>query len=122
MARKRDLMQLKECQELRFLNTPKFKKILAFKKLANKEIPIKKMLLFGSQTSGKTHKWSDFDLVIVSPKFRKLNFFQRGARMYDYWTLRQPVDFLCYTPEEFNKLKKQITIVREAVRTGIEIK
>ena len=41
--------------------------------------------------------------------------------MYDYWSLKYPVDFLCYTPEEFNKLKKQITIVREAVENGIEI-
>lgn len=93
-----------------------------FRKQVTKDLPIKKMLLFGSQASGKPHKWSDFDLVIVSPKFKKLNFFQRGAKMYDYWNLRKPVDFLCYTPEEFNKLKKQVTIVREAVRTGIEIK
>ena len=42
--------------------------------------------------------------------------------MYDYWNLNYPVDFLCYTPKEFNKLKNQITIVREAVRDGIEIK
>jgi len=42
--------------------------------------------------------------------------------MYDYWNLNYPVDFLCYSPEEFNKLKKQITIVRGAVENGIEIR
>jgi len=105
MDKKRRLIHLKE-----------------FKNQVNKDIPITKMFLFGSQTSGKAHRWSDIDLVIVSSKFNKLNFFQRGAKMYDYWTLRQPVDFLCYTPKEFNKLKSQVTIVREAVRTGIEIK
>lgn len=35
-----------------------------------------------------------------------------------------PVDLepLCYTPEEFEKKKKQIGIVSEAVKEGIEIK
>ena len=93
-----------------------------FKKRLNKNIPTDKVILFGSRVKGKPHRWSDFDLVIVSPKFRKLNFIKRGAKMYDYWIIDYPVDFLCYTPKEFNKLKKQITIVREAVREGIEIK
>ena len=96
-------------------------KLLKFKLKTNKEFPIDKMFLFGSRVYGKTHKWSDIDLVVVSPKFRKLNFFKRGAMMYNYWNLRYPVDFLCYTPEEFNKLKKQIIIVKEAVEKGIEI-
>ena len=82
----------------------------------------KKIIFFGSRSHGKPGKWSDIDLVIVSSKFRRLNFFKRGAKMYDYWKLNYPVDFLCYTPEEFNKLKKQITIVKEAVENGIEIK
>jgi len=42
--------------------------------------------------------------------------------MYDYWELDLPVDFLCYTPKEFDKLKNKITIVKEAVENGIEIK
>lgn len=96
-------------------------KLRKFKKSISKDFPISGMYFFGSMASGKIHKYSDIDLIIVSPKFRKLNFFQRGARMYDYWNLRMPVDFLCYSPEEFNKLKKQITIVKEAVENGIEI-
>ena len=79
------------------------------------------MIFFGSRATGRFNKDSDIDLVIVSPKFKRLNFFKRGAKMYDYWNLNYPVDFLCYTPEEFNKLKKQITIVREATKKGVEI-
>lgn len=92
-----------------------------FKSQTNKEIPIKKMYLFGSRTRGNYHRWSDIDLVIVSDKFRKLRFRERATKMYDYWNYNYPVDFLCYTPEEFNKLKKQITIVRTAIEEGIEI-
>jgi len=104
MGRKKHLTYLKE-----------------FKKRLNRVILIDKIILFGSRVRGKPGRWSDFDLIIVSPKFRKLDFIQRGAKMYDYWNLDYPVDFLCYTPEEFNKLKKQITIVKEAVKEGIEI-
>ena len=92
-----------------------------FKTELNKGLPVNKMILFGSRAKGKCGRDRDVDLIIVSPKFKKLDFFERGAKMYDYWDLNYPVDFLCYTPEEFNKLKKQITIVREAVKEGIEI-
>lgn len=96
-------------------------KLKLFKKDLNRNIPIKKMYFFGSRISGKPHRDSDIDLIIVSSKFKKLDFFKRGAKMYDYWKLRYPVDFLCYTPEEFNRLKKQVSIVKEAIETGIEI-
>ena len=97
------------------------KQLKEFKNTVRKDIRINKMIFFGSRSRGRFHQDSDIDLVIVSPKFRRLNFFKRGAKMYDYWNLNYPVDFLCYTPEEFNKLKKQITIVRDAVKQGIEI-
>lgn len=96
-------------------------KLKKFKKLVSGELPIAKMYFFGSRATGKPHRWSDIDLIIVSPKFRRLNFFKRGAKMYDYWNLNYPVDFLCYTPEEFKKLKERPTIVREAVKEGIKI-
>lgn len=81
----------------------------------------KAKILFGSRAREKTHKWSDYDIIVVSDKFKKKSF-QRVPEMYDYWDYEYPVDFLCYTSEEFNKLKKRVTIVREAVKEGIEIK
>ena len=86
-----------------------------------KDISLTKLILFGSRAEGKKGRDTDVDLLVVSDAFKKLDFFQRGAKMYDYWNLNYPVDFLCYTPEEFKKLKNQITIVREAVEHGIEI-
>ena len=38
-----------------------------------------------------------------------------------FWYYDYPVDFLYYVSKEFNELKKQITIVREAIKEGIEI-
>ncbi|MBI2649867.1 nucleotidyltransferase domain-containing protein [Candidatus Woesearchaeota archaeon] len=87
----------------------------------NEEIPIQKMFFFGSRVTGKPHRWSDIDLIVVSKEFQKKNFRYRPLGFYKHWNLEYPVDFLCYTPKEFSKLKKQITIVREAVEKGIEI-
>lgn|SRR3989338_642243 len=92
-----------------------------FKKSLSAQMPIQKMYLFGSRARGNPKRWSDFDLLIVSSSFRKKNRLKRPRGFYDHWTIDYPVDFLCYTPEEFNKLKNQITIVREAVKRGIEI-
>ncbi|MBI3412683.1 MAG: hypothetical protein HY051_01210 [Candidatus Aenigmarchaeota archaeon] len=32
-----------------------------------------------------------------------------------------PVDFICYTPEEFEREKKRVSIVSTALKEGIEI-
>src|SRR3989344_5177020 len=95
------------------------KELKNFKVKVNRDINIKTMIFFGSRARGKYGKDTDIDLMIVSPEFKKLDFFQRGAKMYDYWDLNYPVDFLCYTPEEFKKLSKKITIVSEAIKNGI---
>ncbi len=92
-----------------------------FRIRVNREFPVKKMIFFGSRVQGNFHKDSDIDLIIVSDRFKDLNFIKRAAKMYDFWSLDYPVDFLCFTPEEFEKKSKQVTIVSEAVKEGIEI-
>ena len=37
------------------------------------------------------------------------------------WDLRHPVDFLCYTPEEFRELSKRPSIVKVALKEGVSI-
>lgn len=82
---------------------------------------ISKLYLFGSMASGQTHESSDVDLLVVANRFRGKGLLERAPSLYMDWNLDYPVDFLCYAPEEFEKLRKQITIVKEAVERGIEI-
>ncbi len=93
----------------------------AFKKKASKLIKIEHLILFGSRTAGKTHKWSDIDLLIVSKQFDKKRPMDRGLNLYDAWSLHHPVDFICYSVEEFDKAKKMRGLVAEAIRTGTVI-
>lgn len=92
-----------------------------FKRDLNIKIKIDKIIFFGSIVEGRSHKDSDIDLIIVSKDFKEKRFRYRPIGFYDCWNLNYPVDFLCYTPEEFNKLSKQISIVSEAIKNGIEI-
>lgn len=92
-----------------------------FKKMAGKDFPLETVIFFGSRYNDKYHKDSDIDLIMVSKKFSGLNFFKRVAKMYDYWDFNYPVDFICYTPEEFERLKKRISIVSMALKEGVRI-
>ncbi len=92
-----------------------------FAKKLRKKFDIQKLLLFGSRARGDNLKNSDFDFIIVSKDFKKKPFILRASDLYDYWD--QPVDIepLCYTPEEYERKKMQIGIVKTAVDEGIEI-
>ncbi len=97
------------------------KQLELFKRNVQRDTPLTKMIFFGSRVSGKPHRDSDIDLLLVSSSFRKQKTLQRGLGLYKYWDLDYPVDFLCYTPAEFRKLSRQITLVQKAAKEGIEI-
>ncbi len=86
-----------------------------------RDFHVERVILFGSQADGTATADSDIDLIIVSPDFARMNSLARAARMYDYWTADRAVDFLCCTPEEFERLKGRVSIVRAAVRDGVVV-
>ncbi len=81
------------------------KDVRRFKKQIKAEYGAKKIILFGSQARGKTHEWSDVDLIVVSPKFKGKHKFEHAQNLYWVWhrhlKIDRPVDFLCYSPGEF---------------------
>ena len=95
-----------------------------FKKSVWRKYGIRKIILFGSQATGKSKKHSDVDLIVVSKKFAGKRAFNGVIKLSREWHNKKnnyPVDFLCYSPKEFDRLKKRITIVKQAVEEGIEI-
>ncbi len=81
-----------------------------------------KIVLFGSYARGKAREDSDIDLVVISDDFKKLNLRERleilglaGGRILE------PVEALGYTPEEIKNVNP-ISILNEALRTGIVVK
>ena len=92
-----------------------------FRRKVAERFGIEKMILFGSRASGRARPDSDVDLIVVGRRFRRKNAIDRAAPLHLAWDLRLPVDFLCYTPEEFEKLSKRPSIVREAIREGVAV-
>jgi len=92
-----------------------------FKEIA-KKYKVERIILFGSQATGKTKESSDVDLIVVSKEREKLRLLQS---LYHEWHINQkidlPVDFICYTPKEFQKKQKEISIVSQALKKGAEI-
>ena len=93
-----------------------------FSKKIRKKFGIKSLILFGSRARGDNLKQSDYDFIVVSDKFKDIRFILRPSDFYDYWDEKQDLEIICYTPEEFNRKKKQIGVVKTAVEEGIEIK
>jgi len=97
------------------------KEVRKFKDRLSEKYKVDKLILFGSRATGKHKKYSDVDLAIISKDFKNIKFLDRTRGLYLIWDLNYPVDFFCYTPKEFDKLKKQVTVIKEATKEGIEI-
>lgn len=96
-------------------------KIKSFAKIIKNKFNIDNIIFFGSRAKGTYKKNSDYDIILVSKDFEGIKFTDRISKVYPYWRYNDSIEPLCYTPEEFKKLKSQITIVREAVREGVEV-
>jgi predicted nucleotidyltransferase len=79
------------------------------------------VILFGSRARNTSHEWSDVDLLVVSPAFEGKLHLDRAARVRRLWHAHVPVDLLCYTPDEFESLRGQVSIVRVALEEGAEV-
>lgn len=94
-----------------------------FKKKAERKYSFQKVILFGSQATGKIREGSDIDLLIVSDKFRKKPAFM--SKLFYEWHIVQkknhPVDFICFTKKEFARMSNKVTIVKQALEEGIAI-
>ncbi len=82
---------------------------------------LQKAILFGSRARGDHFQHSDIDLLLVSGDFAGIPFPDRPSQLYVYWEGELPLEMLCYTPEEFERKRQMIGLVRDAVREGIEL-
>lgn len=96
-----------------------------FKESIAKRFSVEKIILFGSAAKGKLKKDSDVDIIVVSRKYGREDVFKITPKLYGEWHEKEridyPVDILLFNTKEFNKLKKEVSIVSEALKQGIEI-
>ena len=82
---------------------------------------VEALILFGSRVEGQADEWSDYDFIVVSPEFEGIPFIERGRLMFPLRERGVAYDFLCYTPAEFEALRSEPTIVKDAVEHGLAL-
>ena len=77
-------------------------------------------MLFGSYARGEADAFSDVDLVLIEPT--TLPFVERGLRHLPLFELGVGLDLLVYTPEEWERLRRERNPLAERVeREGIAV-
>ena len=92
-----------------------------FLKRVEREFKPEHIILFGSRAGEDYLEQSDYDIIVVSEMFEGIHFLERIRMLYELWDYDFDLDILAYTPEEFEAKKKEIGIVSEAVKEGIEL-
>lgn len=69
-----------------------------------------KIIIFGSAATGRVGPFSDIDLVVV--KKTRLPYFRRVAQLVDLLDYDVDIDFMVYTPEEFNQAVKEKRFIK----------
>ena len=93
--------------------------ISSFAKVVHENIPSCQILFFGSRAKGTAKKNSDYDFLLISPEFEKMEWEERSAKIY-YMKRKIPaaMDIICLTPQEFKK-KKKFGVIKEAASKGL---
>lgn len=79
------------------------------------------VILFGSRVEGSATEDSDLDVVVVSEAFRDVPFLKRMPMLLKLADFGIHIDFLCYTPEEFARLRDSSSVLIRALKKGIVI-
>ncbi len=79
------------------------------------------VIIFGSRVKGGAREDSDIDVIVVSDYFKDIPFIKRMPMLLRLVYFEKHIDFLCYTEEEFNRIKDESVIVRTALREGINV-
>lgn len=82
-------------------------------------LKVNKVIIFGSHTKGMTHKWSDIDICVISPRFK-----DKFEALQFLWTRRSDEDVMAgLEPVGFSQkiFKEGSSLIREIERTGVEI-
>ena len=79
------------------------------------------MVLFGSRARDDWLLTSDVDILLVSNDFKELTMIQRISKILEQWRAGVDLEPLCYTEEEFSRMKTRIGIVKKAIEEGKEL-
>ena len=83
-----------------------------------REFKPEKILLFGSRIKGEADENSDIDVIVVSNAFTGIPFVKRMALVLKKVRFEKHVDFICYSPKEFQRIKNTSSVIMDALEHG----
>ncbi len=89
--------------------------------LLKKEFHPVKILIFGSRVNGRPTPQSDLDIIVVSDAFTGIPLPLRMGKVLKIIRFERHVDIICYTPNEFERMKNNSIILSEILPTAEEI-
>jgi predicted nucleotidyltransferase len=104
------------------MDTAAFTQLRKFIDKVARAYKIHDVIFFGSRARGDYLEHSDVDLIVVSDDFDGVFFPDRSTAMYKFWEVDLPLEVLCYTVKEFEKKKRMIGLVQDAVSEGISLR
>jgi hypothetical protein len=88
------------------------------------QIGATRVLLFGSRARRTQHKYSDYDLIVVSPQFASIHLLKRGQDLRQLWYGvggDGPMDLICVTPEEFAMDRQRASLIAAVLPEAIDL-
>lgn len=76
------------------------------------------ILLFGSHVKATANEDSDIDVIIVSKAFSNIPFLKRMPMILKKVRFEKHIDYICYSPKEFQKIKNRSSVVMDALEYG----
>lgn len=94
------------------------KQVKIFIRRVKKELPVEKVILFGSYARAEATEYSDIDIVVISNAFSKMREKARFDVLYKLSKNIYPdINAFGYTPEEMKNVNRY-TSLYEAIHTG----
>lgn len=80
-----------------------------------------RVILFGSRIRGEAKEESDLDVILVAEIFKEIPFLKRMPAVLRKTKFPKHIDHMCYSPEEFNRVKEMSSVVQDALEQNIEL-
>ena len=85
--------------------------------LESSNIHVEKLILFGSHSVGIAREDSDIDLVVISPSFSGMSYWERIDTLSEaVFTVSAPIEASAFTPEEWFSGK---SLIVDYARDGV---
>ena len=88
----------------------------------NRYFSPEKIIIFGSRAKGEATYDSDIDVILISEVFNGIKFIKRMAMVLKKISFSKHIDFICYSPDELERVRKSSAIIQDALQNGVELK